>query len=142
MRKLNGIVSQKIQRGRGPNQFVLLLTTTGRKSGQPRVTPLQYEIIDGAYFIGSARGVKADWFCNILVDPSVSIQDRGDLILGEAFPITNPERVADLLEVRLRRHPWMIGLLLRLEGLPIRYRRSDLERIASKLAYVRIEPVR
>ena len=35
--------------GLGPiyGRLVLLLTTTGRKSGLPRVTPLQYEEVNG-----------------------------------------------------------------------------------------------
>ena len=45
--------------GLGPliGRHVLLLTTTGRKSGLRRVTPLQYEEIDGVFYIGSARKV-------------------------------------------------------------------------------------
>lgn len=35
-------------------RIVLLLTTTGRKSGRPRVTPLQYEEIDGIIYLNLA----------------------------------------------------------------------------------------
>lgn len=66
---------QKIHRvlyaiGLGPliGRIVLLLTTMGRKSGLPRVTPLQYEEINGDYYLGSARGLKADWLRNITQD--------------------------------------------------------------------------
>ncbi|MEJ2757947.1 MAG: nitroreductase/quinone reductase family protein [Anaerolineales bacterium] len=44
-------------------KIVLLLTTTGRKSGLPRVTPLQYECLDGVYHVVSVFGTKADWPC-------------------------------------------------------------------------------
>ena len=60
--------------GRVLGRMLLLLTTTGRKSGLPRTTPLQYEELDGAYYIGSARGTKADWFRNILADPHVEVE--------------------------------------------------------------------
>lgn len=33
--------------------FVLLLTHTGRKSGKRYLTPLQYEKINGAYYVGA-----------------------------------------------------------------------------------------
>jgi hypothetical protein len=46
--------------GRLMGRLVLLLTTTGRKSGKPRVVPLQYEEIDGKICVGSSRGLKAD----------------------------------------------------------------------------------
>ena len=50
------------------SRMVLLLTTIGRKSGLPRITPLQYEEIDGAYYVASARGAQADWFRNIKME--------------------------------------------------------------------------
>jgi deazaflavin-dependent oxidoreductase (nitroreductase family) len=42
--------------------LVLLLTTTGRKSGRPRQTRLQYEKEGGVIYVASARGQQADWF--------------------------------------------------------------------------------
>jgi hypothetical protein len=48
--------------GLGPlvGRLVLLLTTTGRKSGLPRVTALQYEEVAGAIYLGSSRGTQAE----------------------------------------------------------------------------------
>ena len=58
---------QKIHRifyaiGLGPvvGKLILLLTTTGRKTGMKRVTPLQYEEIDGKYYLGAARKKHMD----------------------------------------------------------------------------------
>ncbi len=97
-----------------------------------RVTPLQYEEIDGTYYIGSARGVKADWFRNLQVDPKVEIQIKGKRFNAVAEAITDPIKIADFFQVRLERHPFMIGLLMRLEGLPFSYNRKDLEKFAVK----------
>ncbi len=46
--------------GLGPliGKVILLLTTTGRKTGLARVTPVQYELIDGVFHIGAVFGVK------------------------------------------------------------------------------------
>ena len=74
MRKLNPRIVQNYHKGIGPSRIVLLLTTTGRKSGLPRTTPLQYEEINGAYYVGSTRGSQADWFQNIQADPYVQVQ--------------------------------------------------------------------
>ena len=54
--------------GLGPiiGKIILLLTHTGRKSGKRYVTPLQYEQMDGAFYVGSARGQQADWVQNVL----------------------------------------------------------------------------
>ncbi len=138
MRKIKPRMVQNYRNGIGPAKIVLLLTTTGRKSGLPRITPLQYEQIDGHIYIGSARGQQADWFRNILANPHVEVQIGKQVFQGLAEPICEPERVADLLELRLKRHPFFIGLLLRLEGLPLHFTRTDLERLASKKTFVLI----
>ena len=128
--------------GLGPlvGRIILLLTTIGRKTGLPRITPLQYEEVDGAYYVGSARGVKADWFCNLRTNPEVEVHVKSLRFRGIAEPITDPVRIADFLELRLRRHPTMVGKILEAEGLPARPDRTQLEAYASKLAMVIIHP--
>ena len=140
MNKLNPRIVQNYQKGIGPARVVLLLTTTGRKSGLPRVTPLQYEQLAGDYCIGSARGAQADWYCNIQANPQVEVQLRDRRFRGLAEPVSDPARVADFLELRMQRHPFFIGLLMRLEGLPWRFSRLDLERFAAQKALVIIRP--
>ena len=99
-------------KGRIVGRFILLLTHTGRKSGRRYGTPLQYEKIDGAYWVGTGRGPKADWFRNILADPHVHVQVDRDEFDCVAEPVTDPGRVADFLEYRRKRHPLMIGLMI------------------------------
>lgn len=140
MQRLNRRVTHNYQRGYGPTRMVMLVTTTGRKSGLPRVTPLQFEEYDGVYYLGSARGAAADWFRNIQVNSRVQVQIGERQFAGTAEAVTDAGRVADFLELRLKRHPWMIGLLMRLEGLPLRYTRQDLERFAAQKAMVMINP--
>jgi len=119
---------------------VLLLTTTGRKTGLPRVTPLQYEESDGTLYVGSARGTRADWFRNIVADPRVHVRIKSREFEGLAEPVTDPCRIADFLEMRLKRHPRMIGAILRSEGLPAAPTRAELEDYARRLALVIIRP--
>lgn len=128
--------------GLGPivGRFILLLTTRGRKTGLPRVTALQYEEIDDAIVVGSSRGTKADWYRNILADPHVLVRLRSREFRGLAEPSTDPVRIADFLEHRLKRHPRMVGAILRAEGLPAPPSRADLEGYASRLAMVVIRP--
>ncbi|MFQ6134855.1 MAG: nitroreductase family deazaflavin-dependent oxidoreductase [Nitrososphaerales archaeon] len=128
--------------GLGPivGRLILLLTTTGRKSGLPRVTPLQYEEIDGVIYVAPARGRKADWFRNILSDPRVEVRVKSERFQGVAEPITDSARIADFLEWRLQRHPRMIGAMLWFAGLPAQPDRDQLERYATKIALVAIRP--
>lgn len=140
---------QKIHRllyavGLGPliGKIILLLTTTGRKSGQKRVTPLQYEEIDGKFFLGSARGTKSDWYRNIAAENRVEVRVKNRRFRGLAEAVTDPVRIADFLEVRLQRHPRMIGLLMeKAHGLPRHPTRQQLEELAASEAMVVITPV-
>jgi deazaflavin-dependent oxidoreductase (nitroreductase family) len=128
--------------GLGPllGHFVLLLTTTGRKSGLPRLTPLQYEEVDGRYYLGSARGQAADWFRNILADPCVQVRVKSRRFTCQARPVTDPQQIADFLELRLQRHPRMLGAILKSAGLPPHPSRAQLEGYAARLALVILDP--
>ena len=128
--------------GLGPliGQVVLLLTTTGRKSGLPRVTPLQYEQVGDTIYIGAALGQQADWFQNIATNPNVHVQVKSHRFQGVAEPITDPARIADFLELRLHRHPRMVSVMLRLEGLA-QPNRAQLEKYGSQLALVAIKGI-
>ena len=130
--------------GLGPfyGRLVLLLTTTGRKSGLPRVTPLQYEEIDGGIVIASARGTKADWYRNIVANPKVNIRVKSSQFEGAAEPVTDPQRIADFLEYRLSKHPRMIGFIMSREGVSKNPTRVELEKHAEGKAIVIISPVK
>lgn len=130
--------------GFGPviGKIILLLTTTGRKSGQLRVTPLQYEKIDGAYYLGAARGVKADWVRNLQANPDVRLRVGSSDIHGKAEIVTDPARMADFIEVRLQRHPLMIGLIMqKAHGLSRHPSREQLEKLAENEALVIVHPL-
>jgi deazaflavin-dependent oxidoreductase (nitroreductase family) len=130
--------------GLGPiyGRMVLLLTTTGRVSGLPRITPLQFEEIDGEIVVGSARGTKADWFKNIQADPRVIVRVRSRKFTGIGEPVTDPYRIADFLEYRLRKNPRMIGFIMSREGVSKDPSREELEKHALRKAIVVIKPVK
>jgi deazaflavin-dependent oxidoreductase (nitroreductase family) len=128
--------------GLGPliGRAILLLTTIGRQSGKPRFTPLQYEEIDGRFYLGAALGQRADWVRNIQANPKVEVHVRSRRFSGLAETIADPEQIADFLEIRLRRHPKMIGAILRSEGIRLPPARSDLVRYAAHLRLIVIQP--
>ena len=141
MKALNARMVANYRCGIGPTRVVLLLTTIGRKSGLPRVTPLQFEEVDGAYYVASARGPEADWFKNILANPNVHVTIRRREFDALAEPIVEPARIALFLELRLRRHPIMVRLIMHLfDGLPLRFTRADLEAFCAQKAMVILRP--
>ena len=122
-------------------RFILLLTHTGRKSSTRYSTPLQYEKIDGAYYVGAGRGSKADWYCNILADPHVHVQVDRRAFDGFAEPVNDPGRVADFLEYRRKCHPLLIGLMMKFaHKLPMHPSRSQFLELGKSLPLVILHP--
>lgn len=81
--------------GKGP---VLLLTTTGRKSGEQRTAPVLYLEDEGRYVVintnaGNTR-IPA-WSLNLDADPEAEVEIRGRRIAVRARPAEGEER-ADL----------------------------------------------
>jgi deazaflavin-dependent oxidoreductase (nitroreductase family) len=120
--------------------IILLLGHTGRKSGRQYNTPLQYEKIEGCYYVGAGRGTKADWYRNILVNREVHVQVGRISFDGWAEPITNLQLVVAFLNYRFKKHPFMMGLMMRFHSLPMQPNDSQLEELAKTLAIVVLHP--
>lgn len=77
---------------------VLLLTTTGRKTGKQRTLPLIY-IMDGSAYVITASAGGADkhpgWFFNIRSNPQVVIQVK-DTQIKVTAEIAGPEKKSEL----------------------------------------------
>jgi len=73
----------------------LLLTTTGRKTGQPRTVPLSY-IRDGAdhVIVASNGGADRDpiWWLNLEANPAATIQVEGNTLRVTAREADDRER--------------------------------------------------
>ena len=54
-----------------------LVTTTGRRSGLPRHTPLGYLVVDGAAWVMAGYGPATLWYRNVLDDPRVDAPPSG-----------------------------------------------------------------
>jgi deazaflavin-dependent oxidoreductase (nitroreductase family) len=74
---------------------ILLLTTTGRSSGEPRTAPLIYEEVDGAYVIVASKGGAPEhpgWYLNLEKSPEVTVQVLGDVFPARARTAAGEER--------------------------------------------------
>ncbi|WP_454196323.1 nitroreductase family deazaflavin-dependent oxidoreductase [Nocardia sp. Marseille-Q1738] len=76
---------------------VILLTTIGRKSGQPRTQPLLY-VHDGdtLYVVGSNFGQAHHpaWTANLLANPTATVAIAGERIDVSAIPVDGPDKDA------------------------------------------------
>lgn len=73
----------------------LLLTTTGRKSGERFVFPLFYGTAGDSYFVIASKGGAPQhpgWYRNILADPQVEVQVGTDKVTARARTATGEER--------------------------------------------------
>ena len=74
---------------------MVLITTTGAKSGQPRTAPLVY-LKDGdrVVIIASKAGAPTnpDWYYNLKANPDVTVEIGGDKYEAVAEEVTGDER--------------------------------------------------
>jgi deazaflavin-dependent oxidoreductase (nitroreductase family) len=74
---------------------ILLLTTKGRKSGEPRTTPLIYENAGDAYVIVASKGGAPEhpgWYANLAKTPEVELQVRDEVFPAHARVADGEER--------------------------------------------------
>jgi len=69
---------------------LMILTTRGRKSGQPRHITIEFRRHGSTIYIISAWGERPDWYQNLLADPLVTIQLGRHTISALADRVTNP----------------------------------------------------
>lgn len=115
MREINkGVISEFRANGgklSGPMEGapVLLLTTAGRRSGDPHTTPVGFIDADGRLAVAAANGGSEqhpDWFRNIEANRHVTIEVPGASIPSVATVATGAER-AKLLEELIGSLPGM-----------------------------------
>ena len=74
---------------------VVLLTTTGARTGQKRVNPLVALVDDGSlYVVASKAGAPTnpDWYHNLLAHPEVEVEFGGEHFDALASSVAGPER--------------------------------------------------
>jgi deazaflavin-dependent oxidoreductase (nitroreductase family) len=73
----------------------LLLTTTGRRSGEQRTLPLIYQQDGDRYVIVASKGGSKDhpgWYYNLVEDPDVEVQVLGDRFKARTSTAEGEER--------------------------------------------------
>jgi deazaflavin-dependent oxidoreductase (nitroreductase family) len=85
--------------GRVGGQFegapMLLLTTTGAKSGQERVNPMMYLLENGTVYVFASKAgapTNPDWYHNLVAHPEVTVELGGESFRATARVVEGPER--------------------------------------------------
>jgi deazaflavin-dependent oxidoreductase (nitroreductase family) len=73
----------------------LLLTTRGRRSGEPHTLPLIYGRDGHRLVVVASRGGAPKhpaWYLNLLADPEVDVQVKGERFHARAYPAGTDEK--------------------------------------------------
>lgn len=73
---------------------LLILTTTGAKTGEPREHPLAYSKDDGQHVIVASKGgapTHPAWYHNLLANPIVTVEVEGETYKAKANVVENDE---------------------------------------------------
>lgn len=87
------------------------LTTTGRRSGEPRGVEIWYVVVDGGLFIVGSPGPR-DWLANLRADPHATLRLRDPDVVVDvvAVELTDPRERRALTKHAWALQPWYAGL--------------------------------
>ena len=74
---------------------LLLLHTTGAKSGQARVNPLAYQVDGDRLMVFASKAgapTNPDWFYNVIANPDVTVEVGTETTSARATVLTGEER--------------------------------------------------
>jgi deazaflavin-dependent oxidoreductase (nitroreductase family) len=84
---------------------ILILTTRGRRSGQPRKHALIYRSHGDSYLVVASKGgadVPPAWYVNLQANPEVEVQIKGEKFAARArtaTPEEKPQMWREMVEV-------------------------------------------
>lgn len=86
---------------------MLVLTSTGRKSGLPRSTMLEHTRYNGHYYVASGWGAKAQWYKNVLASPLVTVQTTPNHVIpARAVHVQDDDELQGLFDWMRRSPIW------------------------------------
>ena len=74
---------------------ILLLHTTGAKTGLERVNPMMYADLDGHRYVFATKAgadTNPDWYWNLVAHPDVTVEVKTATYKAAAVPVTGDDR--------------------------------------------------
>jgi deazaflavin-dependent oxidoreductase (nitroreductase family) len=121
-RVVNPLVRWAVRHGLAPRSYAIL-ETTGRRSGQPRRTPVGHVVDGDTVWIVAEHGERAAYVLNLRANPRVRIKLRDDWRDGTARVVDDDDPRARLRRMGLR----LNALVVRLMGTELLSVRIDLD---------------
>ena len=94
--------------GRAGTRPLLLLTTTGAKSGRPHTTPLIYLADGNSMAVIASKGgdpSNPDWYRNLVANPTVRVEVKGESFETQAR-VAEPEERDRLFALQVEQYPF------------------------------------
>ncbi|KQH78195.1 nitroreductase [Mycobacterium gordonae] len=101
---------------------VTMLETTGRKSGQPRLTAVGGAVVDNQFWLVSEHGEHSDYVRNLKANPAVRVRIDGEWRAGTAHLMPEDDALR-----RLGNLPRLNSAVVRLMGTDLLTIRVDLD---------------
>jgi len=123
----------EIVSGRFKGDAMLLLTTTGRKSGEPRTTPMGYTMDGDRMYILTTNALKPqlpNWYFNLVANPEVTLEVGKETYRARAVVLDDAEGERYLAQLA-DREPRLQAVLDRMaaEAAPLPRRRIPIIRV-------------
>ncbi|MGH8902004.1 MAG: nitroreductase/quinone reductase family protein [Egibacteraceae bacterium] len=118
----NPLARAALERGL-PVPWVALLETTGRRSGQPRTTPVSDGLAGDTFWVIAEHGRRAQYVRNLEADPRVRVKTRGQWRKGHAQVLPDEDPYLRLRALRSR----LSAAVVRAVGTDLLVIRIDLD---------------
>lgn len=80
--------------------WIMVISHTGRKSGLPRRTPVNFAVVDGDIYCVAGFGRISDWYRNIMAQPKVELWLPEGWWVGHAEDVSGvPDRIPLIRQV-------------------------------------------
>jgi deazaflavin-dependent oxidoreductase (nitroreductase family) len=74
------------------------ITVTGRKSGRAISNPVWFAFDNDTLYLLPVKGSNTQWYRNVLKNPAIRIDVRGDQSEVTLAPVTDPKQVSSVVE--------------------------------------------
>lgn len=124
--------------GLGPlvGQLFMLVTTTGRRSGQSRRAVVEYFFVNGQKYV--MADPEAQWYLNAQADPRLTIQTAFGTECARARRVTEENELTAVFVTLMNNRPMMAQRIM--QRVPMQSIPADLVANADKLTLVAFDP--
>jgi deazaflavin-dependent oxidoreductase (nitroreductase family) len=118
--------------------YIMVLKTTGRKSGKVRYSPVNYAIHQGDLYCMAGFGKISDWYRNMMASPNIEVIHPDGPLAGTCELVSDPGERMIILR-KILKNAGFAGFF---EGFnPFSVTDGELSRKVADMPLIRIHPI-